>query len=619
MAKPQPSSSKVAAAPPTEDEMSMSAPKSSEEKVEDLERRLAALGGEGAGEEKEEQTTPTPADEPAAVGAPAVAAKKPTKKDALLARIMAAQERAKHAQQQQQKEAPAAETTKSDDPPPPFDLLNDTPPPPIESVPPPAVAPPPCFDAVEHTLPTKQQQEDDAIAPPAYQEMQDEAEPAAAPSAPPLLDLHHNHEHTLAEVGIERLVPPPAEEEAPPPSFEEFQQTSSETAIDEEAFMLDEDGNALSPEQRKAMIEEQRRIMEQIQKESADNAAAIAAARAESFDQRSGTAVAAAAGPSTQPTPVATAAAATETHEAEGEEAPRRTVEIGNGQHVALHGQNRTKKAIAAGTAILVQCINCQNWMQVTDTATLMFCPVCQVVSPVIKQTEVMTKEEAVQLTLDRKMAERLQNAEYAEDGEAAEENSGGATEEEVPGLLARLTGSNASTYPAEQQQHRVTASQAKSESWGEWFSSMMGSEQNKHRSAEIAVARPPTATASNTSLRLVHSAAVGTERPSISATSTQDEDDNEREGLLVSNAATRNMDHLPSARVAQSKPLFSCVADSVLSVTNAVSGALTTQNLDEDDEGNVHGVDASSLLVTTAGRSGGDGGGDYRSVPGDA
>jgi len=64
-----------------------------------------------------------------------------------------------------------------------------------------------------------------------------------------------------------------------------------------------------------------------------------------------------------------------------------------------------TKKVIAEGTAIFVQCITCQNLMQVTDSATIMFCPVCQVVSTVTQQMEVMTKEEAVQLTLDQKMA----------------------------------------------------------------------------------------------------------------------------------------------------------------------------------------------------------------------
>jgi hypothetical protein len=60
--------------------------------------------------------------------------------------------------------------------------------------------------------------------------------------------------------------------------------------------------------------------------------------------------------------------------------------------------------------------------MQVTPTATLMLCPVCQVVSPVDRQTAVFTKEEAMQMEADRQMAEQLQQEEYqhAEEQEAA-------------------------------------------------------------------------------------------------------------------------------------------------------------------------------------------------------
>merc|ERR1712003_42692 len=58
----------------------------------------------------------------------------------------------------------------------------------------------------------------------------------------------------------------------------------------------------------------------------------------------------------------------------------------------------------------------------------------------------------------------------------------------------------------------------------------------------------------------------------------------NEREGLLG------------SARVAEQKPLFSCVADSISTATSSL--LFNTQTLQEDREGNVHGVDASSLLA---------------------
>jgi len=526
---------------------------------------------------------------------------------------MAAQERAKQAQekQQQEEQKKLSEKKENDISPPSFDLLSseelpppsiEDVPPPIEDVPPPIEAvPPPSFEALAAPPVVE--------APPPVYEEELLVPMVAAPSAPPLTDdMHHNHEHTLAEVGITQIVPPPSTDA--PPSFDQFQQQmdSTATTVEEEAFMLDEDGNVLTPEKRKAMIEEQRRIMEQIQKESRENAAAIAAARAESFDQRSGPAVAAAAGGS-QIRPTASASSTSRAN-TETEEAPvHRTVEIGNGQHVALHGQDRTKKAIAEGTAILVQCINCQNWTQVTDTATLMFCPVCQVVSPVIQQTEVMTKEEAVQLTLDRKMAERLQNEEYEEQ-----------EEEDGPGFLERITGTGSSTYPATAQssQQQRAPPATKSATWGDWFGSFIGSDETKNRTAEIAVARPPTA-GSTANLGPVHSVSTGTERPTVLSSTTSADEDDEHQGLLVSNAASRNtseqQQHLPG-RVAKSKPLFSCVADSVSSVANAVSGALTSTTLTEDAEGNVHGVDASSLLaVTTVGRGGG---GNYSSLPSD-
>ena len=52
----------------------------------------------------------------------------------------------------------------------------------------------------------------------------------------------------------------------------------------------------------------------------------------------------------------------------------------------------------------------------------------------------------------------------------------------------------------------------------------------------------------------------------------------------------------LSRGRVAAQKPLFSCVADSITSAATS----LYTTTLPEDDEGNVHGVDSSSLLAVT-------------------
>jgi hypothetical protein len=46
--------------------------------------------------------------------------------------------------------------------------------------------------------------------------------------------------------------------------------------------------------------------------------------------------------------------------------------------------------------------------MQVTGSAALMYCPVCAVVSPIDQTNAAMSKEEAMQMEADRKMAEQI-------------------------------------------------------------------------------------------------------------------------------------------------------------------------------------------------------------------
>jgi hypothetical protein len=48
--------------------------------------------------------------------------------------------------------------------------------------------------------------------------------------------------------------------------------------------------------------------------------------------------------------------------------------------------------------------------MQVADSAKLMYCPCCESVVPVIPQYKVKTQDEAIRITRDRQLAERLQN-----------------------------------------------------------------------------------------------------------------------------------------------------------------------------------------------------------------
>ena len=137
------------------------------------------------------------------------------------------------------------------------------------------------------------------------------------------------------------------------------------------------------------MMEEQRAILAQIQKSTTQDSASQAAARAVAFDQRSNTAAAAALSDTANPISLSSRAAsrgdgpivvkvASSTDGVE-HKVSQRSVDIGGGQKVALHGQEKTRTAIKEGTAVLVKCLNCDSWMQVTQTTTRMFCPICSV------------------------------------------------------------------------------------------------------------------------------------------------------------------------------------------------------------------------------------------------
>ena len=161
-------------------------------------------------------------------------------------------------------------------PPPPFEILEQqqlqTPQPaPVQVQPP----PPPPFTVVEDIF------QQTPSAPPVDQ-------------VPDLLD------------GLMPMAPPVA----PPPFESTMQQQFQETEgllggggdmMEPEGFDFDVDGSHLSADDKRKMIEEQRAIMEQIQKQARENSASVAAVRADAFEQRSNIAAAAAAGRSTPP------------------------------------------------------------------------------------------------------------------------------------------------------------------------------------------------------------------------------------------------------------------------------------------------------------------------------
>jgi len=303
--------------------------------------------------------------------------------------------------------------------------------------------------------------------------------------------------------------------------FDEPQQAaSSSTGLDMEVIMGLE---GLSPEERAAMLEEQRQIMEQIERDKLSSKSAAVTSEADRFDMRSTAhALSAVGNPRVTNKPPGTTTGT--------------KINLGGGQEVAVQGPERTQAAIQDGTAMLVQCINCENWMQVTSSASLMYCPVCAVVSPIDSTTAAMSKEEAMQMDADRKMAEQLQNEEY--------ENA----ERPVAATRSRPPPPTVTTSS-------VTSTSGPETSWWDTVTGLFSSETKPSASTTT---QPSSTTSFSSS------------PPATRSPTTQ------------------------GARVAQRQPLFSCVVDSV----NSTVGTLTGTMIGADSEGNVHGVDSTSLLA---------------------
>jgi len=159
------------------------------------------------------------------------------------------------------------------------------------------------------------------------------------------------------------------------------------------------------------IVEEQRQILAQIQKE---NSAAATAAPGP-----------AAAGPSVVPVEHANATG------------DGRMIELSPGNLVPLYGQEETRAAMVRGNAILFKCSGCDGWMRVVNTANFVFCPSCQTVSQVDKKTQLgKTSQES----LDAQVAAALQQK-YDQEEAAAPPAGGAAVEGGVSGMLKGMFG----------------------------------------------------------------------------------------------------------------------------------------------------------------------------------
>ncbi|CAJ1951230.1 unnamed protein product [Cylindrotheca closterium] len=302
---------------------------------------------------------------------------------------------------------------------------------------------------------------------------------------------------------------------------------------------IDEDLLAsLPPEEREALLAEQRQIWEEIERKKAAAPKPLtgAAAKAAAFNQRSAASVAnvvdtpAFARPPAPKTPPRSNVSAGSSN----------TVNLGDGD-VPLHGSGQTDKAIKDGTALVVQCMSCNNWMQVTGEANLMLCPVCGVVCPVEKTGATADMTTAAQVAADQQLAEELQKEEY----------------KQVSNYRDRRRTENAAAGGAPGGQ-----------SWMDWIA---GTPTAAPGTAAGATARSPT-----------NNAAASPRSP------------NERQGLIAGNSGNGGNGN-GGARVAQQpQSLFACVADSITTAAEQMTGI----QLSEDKEGNVHGVDSSSLLI---------------------
>lgn len=588
-----------------------------DEEVETVKEEPIAVAPEKPKEEMKKPETPVSLPVPPAQTISA----KANNKSALLARIMAAQERAKQAQMKQAQHTPSsmqAETQKM------MEALNGLtdkklqPPPSIAAPPAPPLIqksksdqpPPPSFDIFEKQMLAATPRAHTATAP--------AAPPMAMAPPPPAFESIAPHIFTVPPVpvmtasdadllghlaGVTSMAPPVSA-----PSFDQVMQQNLMAAppaaptFEATDFELDENGMKLSPAERQKMIEEQRAIMEHIEREARNQKASEAAVKADVFASRMTGNPGANAMVSSMTTEAKTNVDGFSAGEIEeqrkileqiekearkgvvqGESSNPVNIEIGGGQNLQLHGQEKTQEAIKKGTAQLVLCLNCNNWMQVVESATLMFCPICSVVTPVVRQDQIMSKAEILQMEEDRKLAEMLQAEEEA-----------GAGVSDFPGNRRAAT-SRASAV-----------SSSNDKSWWDTISEGLGLDSlvGVGVSAEEPIAAGANAAAEyrapgnmSSSQRMLHSAVTG------------EEGGEEHMGLLGSEGGSGGR---PSARVAQSQPLFSCVVDSISSSANAAS----TYIMGEDDE-EVNGVDTTSFLsVPNVGRDKNEGSGNYFALP---
>lgn len=393
-------------------------------------------------------------------------------------------------------------------------------------------APPPSFDIFEQQQ--KKEEEKSAAFDNSFNMLGMEAPVVSAP--PTTVDSVLDSFNTVA--------PQPPTETVPPTS-------TSEAAIldDDNMFEYDMDGNKLSPEERRKLMDEQRAIMEQIKKQAVENKASEAAVRASAFETRMAeTALTQNHFSSPPPPPPTSAGNGVDLSGPDVDLSSVDPAQVAEQRAILEEIERQKAQRAAGGVNVGVTTATSAAYNNASTGAYLS--PAVAAPGTVPNAHIAESVREAIQLEEDRKLAEALQQ----EENQAAAETNRAAPEEE-----------------------------------GSWWDTIVGSMGGtestpaidpNQRSAEINISRPPGSV--TPSQRALHGG----------------NNNVERQGLLGSGSTTSR----PAARVAESKPLFSCIADSVTMAATAAgataaAAAAGASSMVYGDEDEVSGVDTTSFL----------------------
>lgn len=153
-------------------------------------------------------------------------------------------------------------------------------------------------------------------------------------------------------------------------------ETDIELDIDESVL------SALGPCERGAFLEEQRKLLEGIERENSIRQASSAMAWAMAVEDNLQGAAAAAAHASGDPGLEAQLQADAALAERLQNMEEVRMIHFGKGK-LKVRRSEETEKAIKEGKSTIVECTSCRNKVHVPETAGAMYCPFCNVVSPI--------------------------------------------------------------------------------------------------------------------------------------------------------------------------------------------------------------------------------------------